>query len=141
MRLRDHDESLFDNWLSQAYMTSYGLPCIITRGNNVFGPHQFPEKLIPKFALLALKGEKLPVHGAGDAMRSYLHVSDVANAFSVVLHKGKIGEVYNIGTTVERTTVQVATDICAYFKLDPAATITHVTDRLFNDRRCARGCR
>ena len=49
----------------KAYMTSYKLPCIITRGNNVYGPHQFPEKLVPKFTLLARRGEALPVHGAG----------------------------------------------------------------------------
>ena len=58
----------------KSYMTSYKLPCIITRGNNVYGPHQFPEKLIPKMTLLAHRGAKLPVHGDGEAVRSYLHV-------------------------------------------------------------------
>ena len=56
----------------KAYMTSYKLPCIITRGNNVYGPHQFPEKLVPKFTLLAKRGEQLPVHGGGQARRSAL---------------------------------------------------------------------
>ena len=58
----------------RSYMTSYRLPCIITRGNNVYGPHQFPEKLIPKMTLLAHRGQELPVHGDGGAVRSYLHV-------------------------------------------------------------------
>ena len=59
----------------QAYYTSYQLPCIITRGNNVYGPHQYPEKLIPKFILLASKGAKLPIHGTGASLRSFLCVA------------------------------------------------------------------
>ena len=90
-------------------MTSYKMPCIITRGNNVYGPHQFPEKLIPKFTLLASRGAPLPVHGDGGATRSYLYVEDVAEAFETVLLKGKIGETYNIGTQKERTVLDVAT--------------------------------
>ena len=85
------------------------MPCIITRGNNVYGPHQFPEKLIPKFTLLASRGAPLPVHGDGGATRSYLFVEDVAEAFETVLLKGKIGETYNIGTQKERTVLDVAT--------------------------------
>ena len=90
-------------------MTSYKMPCIITRGNNVYGPHQFPEKLIPKFTLLASRGAPLPVHGDGGATRSYLYVEDVAEAFETVLLKGKVGETYNIGTQKERTVLDVAT--------------------------------
>ena len=90
-------------------MTSYKMPCIITRGNNVYGPHQYPEKLIPKFTLLASRGAPLPVHGDGGATRSYLFVEDVAEAFETVLLKGKIGETYNIGTQKERTVLDVAT--------------------------------
>lgn len=55
----------------KAYMTSYKLPCIITRGNNVYGPHQFPEKLVPKFTLLAKRGEQLPVHGGGQVLAPF----------------------------------------------------------------------
>lgn len=69
--------------LVKSYMTSYKLPCIITRGNNVYGPHQFPEKLIPKMTLLAQRGGSLPVHGDGQAVRSYLYVKDVARAFDI----------------------------------------------------------
>lgn len=76
--------------MARAYLTSYKMPVIVTRGNNVYGPRQFPEKLIPKFTLLAKRGEQLPVHGDGEAVRSYLHVTDVAAAFDTVLHKGLV---------------------------------------------------
>ena len=152
--------------MAKAYFTSYKLPVITTRGNNVYGPQQFPEKLIPKFALLASRGEKLPLHGdgelhgsskpqarinacaapkygqqglcacpgAGGATRSYLYVEDVAEAFDIVLHKGTVGETYNIGTQKERTVREVANDIAQIFGL-PANKITNVRDRAFNDRR------
>ncbi|KAM0027631.1 putative NAD-dependent epimerase/dehydratase, NAD(P)-binding domain-containing protein [Helianthus debilis subsp. tardiflorus] len=70
------------------YGRSYGLPVITTRGNNVYGPNQFPEKLIPKFILLAMRGQPLPIHGDGSNVRSYLYCEDVAEAFEVILHKG-----------------------------------------------------
>mmetsp|Transcript_23509 Transcript_23509/g.51593 ORF Transcript_23509/g.51593 Transcript_23509/m.51593 type:complete len:362 (-) Transcript_23509:496-1581(-) len=120
--------------MCKAYMTSYRMPIIITRGNNVYGPHQFPEKLVPKFTLLAARGRELPVHGDGSAVRSYLYVEDVAEAFDVVLHKGKIGEVYNIGTERERTVREVAVDIAKQFGQDEAK-IVNVKDRAFNDKR------
>ncbi len=237
----------------KAYMTSYKLPCIITRGNNVYGPHQFPEKLVPKFTLLAKRGEQLPVHGGGQvcqmqmslmhvwcteitqqrtsamfgahagscmkgatsqilqvaalistnhsmpssdmhaciavdvghvapcrwaghacpaltllllpwlqsrpdcaqmaalmmrqvtlsclgfcmqSTRSYLYVEDVAEAFDVILHKGVVGETYNIGTQKERTVMDVANAIARHFNV-PEERIIHVRDRAFNDQRCA----
>ena len=107
----------------------------MTRGNNVYGPHQYPEKLIPKFTLLAHRGSKLPIHGDGSSLRSFLYVTDVAAAFDVVLHKGVVGEVYNIGTRKERTVLQVAQDVCSHFGLDASSLLEHTTDRLFNDRR------
>jgi dTDP-glucose 4,6-dehydratase len=119
----------------KSYMTSYKLPCIITRGNNVYGPHQFPEKLIPKMTLLASRGDMLPVHGDGQAVRSYLHVRDVARAFDTVLHKGRIGEIYNIGTQKERSVNEVVAAIAEYFKLDKSC-VKNVPDRAFNDQRC-----
>ena len=73
--------------LVMAYGQSYNLPFITTRGNNVYGPHQFPEKLIPKFLLLAMEKKKLPIHGDGGNVRSYLFCEDVAEAFDLVLHK------------------------------------------------------
>ena len=121
--------------IARAYYTSYQLPVIVTRGNNVYGTHQFPEKMIPKFVLRAMRGEDLPIHGDGLAVRSYLHVDDVAEAFLLILALGEIGEIYNIGTQKERTVVDVARDICALFHQDPSVKIRHVRDRAFNDRR------
>ncbi|XP_047330107.1 trifunctional UDP-glucose 4,6-dehydratase/UDP-4-keto-6-deoxy-D-glucose 3,5-epimerase/UDP-4-keto-L-rhamnose-reductase RHM1-like [Impatiens glandulifera] len=121
--------------LVMAYGRSYGLPVITTRGNNVYGPKQFPEKLIPKFILLAMQGMPLPIHGDGSNVRSYLHCDDVAEAFDVVLHKGEVGHVYNIGTTKERRVIDVARDICKLFDKDPEKSIKYVENRPFNDQR------
>lgn len=120
--------------LARAYITSYKMPIIITRGNNVYGPHQFPEKLIPKFTLLASRGKDLPIHGDGMSRRSYLYVEDVASAFDTVLHQGETGETYNIGTQKERTVLEVAQAIADIFNLSPDKVV-HVKDRAFNDRR------
>ncbi|CAN0897340.1 Trifunctional UDP-glucose 4,6-dehydratase/UDP-4-keto-6-deoxy-D-glucose 3,5-epimerase/UDP-4-keto-L-rhamnose-reductase RHM1 [Linum grandiflorum] len=121
--------------LVMAYGRSYGLPVITTRGNNVYGPNQFPEKLIPKFILLAMMGKVLPIHGDGSNVRSYLYCEDVAEAFEVVLHKGEVGHVYNIGTKKERRVLDVASDICKMFSLEPNAQIKFVENRPFNDQR------
>ncbi|KAG0486778.1 hypothetical protein HPP92_008873 [Vanilla planifolia] len=121
--------------LVMAYGSSYGLPVITTRGNNVYGPNQFPEKLIPKFILLALRGQPLPIHGDGSNVRSYLYCEDVAEAFEVILHRGEIGHVYNIGTKKERRVIDVAKDICKLFAHDPDEVIKFVDNRPFNDQR------
>ncbi|XP_030466822.1 trifunctional UDP-glucose 4,6-dehydratase/UDP-4-keto-6-deoxy-D-glucose 3,5-epimerase/UDP-4-keto-L-rhamnose-reductase RHM1-like [Syzygium oleosum] len=121
--------------LVMAYGRSYGLPVITTRGNNVYGPNQFPEKLIPKFILLAMKGQPLPIHGDGSNVRSYLYCEDVAEAFEVILHKGEVGHVYNIGTKKERRVIDVAKEICKLFKMDPDTHIKFVENRPFNDQR------
>ncbi|KAG0615155.1 hypothetical protein M758_5G019400 [Ceratodon purpureus] len=121
--------------LVMAYGRSYGLPCITTRGNNVYGPNQFPEKLIPKFILLAMQGKPLPIHGDGSNVRSYLYCEDVAEAFECVLHKGVVGHVYNIGTKKERRVLDVAKDICNLFNLDYKKAIKMVDNRPFNDQR------
>ena len=150
--------------LVRAYHQTYKLPCVVTRGNNVYGPHQaratfrfllfpssptalpspgfdtflfrlqYPEKLVPKFVLLACLGRKLPVHGDGSALRSYLYVSDAAAAFDIILHKGAVGEVYNLGTVSELSTLAVTRSICQHLAADPASAL-HVEDRLYNDRR------
>jgi UDP-glucose 4,6-dehydratase len=121
--------------LVMAYGRSYGLPIITTRGNNVYGPNQFPEKLIPKFMLLAMQGQPLPIHGDGSNVRSYLYCDDVAEAFDVVLHKGSVGHVYNIGTKKERRVLDVAKDIIGLFNLDASKCIKFVDNRPFNDQR------
>ncbi|KAJ6894108.1 NAD-dependent epimerase/dehydratase family protein [Populus alba x Populus x berolinensis] len=121
--------------LVMAYGRSYGLPVITTRGNNVYGPNQFPEKLIPKFILLAMQGKDLPIHGDGSNVRSYLYCEDVAEAFEVILHKGEVGHVYNVGTKKERRVIDVAKDICNLFSKDPDKSIKFVENRPFNDQR------
>jgi UDP-glucose 4,6-dehydratase len=82
-----------------------------------------------------MRGEDLPVHGDGLAVRSYLYVEDVAEAFLVILAKGKVGEIYNIGTKKERTVVDVAKDICRMMGADASERVHHVRDRAFNDGR------
>ncbi|CAL9151536.1 unnamed protein product [Musa hybrid cultivar] len=121
--------------LVMAYGRSYGLPVITTRGNNVYGPNQFPEKLIPKFILLAMRGHPLPIHGDGSNVRSYLYCEDVAEAFEVVLHRGEVGHVYNIGTKKERRVIDVAKDVCKLFSLEADRVIEFVENRPFNDQR------
>ena len=98
--------------LVMAYGRSYGLPYIITRGNNVYGPNQYPEKAIPKFSILAKRGEKISIHGDGDVTRSYMHVDDAASAFDVILHRGTTAQIYNIGSREELTILSVARDVC-----------------------------
>ncbi|CAK9153188.1 unnamed protein product [Ilex paraguariensis] len=121
--------------LVMAYHRSYGLPTITTRGNNAYGPKQFPEELIPKLILLAMKGENLPIHGDGSNLRSCLYSEDVAEAFDVVLHRGVIGHVYNIGTKKERRVLDIARDICKLFDLNPDQVIQFVNDSHSSDKR------
>ncbi|KAI5062951.1 hypothetical protein GOP47_0021498 [Adiantum capillus-veneris] len=121
--------------LAMAYGTSYGLPVIITRGNNVYGPNQYPEKLISKFIALTMHGKPLPIHGDGSNARSYLYVEDVVEAFDLILHKGSPGQAYNIGTKEEKTVLEVAKDICMLFKVDPSKVVQLVKNRPFNDKR------
>ena len=98
-------------FLAKSYHRSFGMPIIITRGNNVYGPHQYPEKLIPKFINQLMRGRKLTLHGNGTNKRNFLYVEDVARAFEVVLFKAKVGLIYNIGGTNERANIDVAKDL------------------------------
>jgi UDP-glucose 4,6-dehydratase len=126
-------------FLAKSYHRSFGMPVIITRGNNVYGPHQFPEKLIPKFINLIKRGRPLTMHGTGQNMRNFLFVEDVARAFEIVLFRGKVGEIYNIGGTQERKNIDVARALLNLAGLkseeQQAAMITYVPDRAFNDLR------
>jgi dTDP-D-glucose 4,6-dehydratase len=79
--------------LVKAYQQSYSVPIIISRGNNVYGPRQYPEKVVPKFIHRAMRGMDMCIHGPGEQLRSYLHVDDVAAAFDTILHRGVTGEV------------------------------------------------
>ena len=123
-------------FLAKSYQRSFQMPIIITRGNNVYGPHQYPEKLIPKFINLLSRGRKVTLHGTGENTRNFLFVEDVARAFEVILFKGKVGMVYNIGGTNERKNIEVAKDLIrlAGYK-NESEMITYVEDRVFNDLR------
>ena len=83
--------------IAQSYLHSYKMPIIITRGNNVYGPNQYPEKLIPKFIKLLKENKKVTIQGNGSAVRGFLHSFDTARAFECILNNGTIGEIYNIG--------------------------------------------
>jgi UDP-glucose 4,6-dehydratase len=124
-------------FIVKSYATSFNSPVIITRGNNVFGPKQYPEKLIPKFILRLLRGEACCIHGDGGHTRNFLFVEDVARAFDAVLHNGEIGNTYNIGTDFEISNLEVAKKLLQLFGLEKREDelITFVKDRAFNDRR------
>jgi UDP-glucose 4,6-dehydratase len=132
-------------FIVKSYRTSFNLPTIITRGNNVYGPRQYPEKLIPKFTNILSRGQSCPLHGSGKNRRSFLHVEDVARAFDVILHKGRTGEIYNIGSEEEYENVDILERLIKIFRqhypqclnkdLPDSHYITFVRDRAFNDFR------
>lgn len=122
--------------LVRAYNKTYNIPAIITHCSNNYGPYQFPEKLIPLMILKALKDEKLPVYGDGKNVRDWIHVLDHCKAIDVVIKKGKIGEVYNIGGENERANIEVVSLIIE--KLGKSKNlIQFVKDRPGHDRRYA----
>jgi len=122
--------------LVRAYFETYGMPNLITRCSNNYGPYQYPEKLIPFFISQLLKGEKVPVYGDGLNVRDWLYVYDHCAAIDVVLHKGKAGEVYNIGGHNEKTNLEITKIILVAMGKDESS-IKYVEDRLGHDRRYA----
>lgn len=122
--------------LTRAYYETYKLPVLNTRCSNNYGPYQYPEKLIPFFISQLLKGEKVPVYGDGLNVRDWLYVYDHCEAIDVVLHKGKIGEVYNIGGHNEKTNMEITHLILDAMGKDESS-IKYVEDRLGHDRRYA----
>jgi dTDP-glucose 4,6-dehydratase len=120
--------------LVNAYYKTYGIPVIITRSSNNFGPRQFPEKLIPLFILKALHDEPLPVYGDGQNVRDWIYVEDNCAGVDTVLQKGKIGEVYNIGGGNEKNNMEITKLILEKIN-KTESLINHVEDRLGHDRR------
>lgn len=119
-----------------AFHDTYGMPVNITRCSNNYGPYHFPEKLIPLIISRALADEELPVYGTGENVRDWLHVADHCQAIDLVIHKGREGEVYNIGGHNERTNLEVVKTILK--ALDkPESLIRFVTDRPGHDMRYA----
>ncbi len=120
--------------LVNAYFITYGLPVTITRGSNNIGPYQYPEKVVPLFATNAIDEESLPLYGDGRQMREYQYVLDHCEAIDLVLHKGVLGEAYNIGTGEEMENVQMV-EILLKTLNRPHDLIKHVKDREGHDRR------
>jgi dTDP-glucose 4,6-dehydratase len=122
--------------LALAYFHTFHTPVIVTRCSNNYGPYQFPEKLIPLMIANALNDKPLPVYGDGLNVRDWLYVEDHCSALDTVLHKGKEGEIYNIGGNNEKKNIEIVKLILQELE-KPESLITFVQDRLGHDRRYA----
>lgn len=122
--------------LVQAYNRTFGLATTISRCSNNYGPYHFPEKLIPLMIKNALANQTLPVYGNGENVRDWLHVYDHCTAIDLIIHTGRVGEVYNIGGHNERTNIEVVKTILRELK-KPETLIRYVTDRKGHDLRYA----
>jgi dTDP-glucose 4,6-dehydratase len=125
--------------LVYAYFVTYGLPVTTTRGSNNIGPFHYPEKAVPLFTTNAIDNLPLPIYGDGLQMRDYQYVLDHCEAIDLVLHQGQLGEVYNVGTEVETTNIEMARKILDILG-KPHSLLTHVVDRAGHDRRYALDC-
>lgn len=122
--------------LTLAFHRTYGLPVTISRCSNNYGPYQFPEKLIPLMIMKALADESLPVYGEGLNVRDWLYVEDHCKAIDMIIHNGKVGEVYNVGGHNEKQNIEVVKTILAHLS-KPESLITYVKDRAGHDLRYA----
>ncbi|TVY56130.1 Trifunctional UDP-glucose 4,6-dehydratase/UDP-4-keto-6-deoxy-D-glucose 3,5-epimerase/UDP-4-keto-L-rhamnose-reductase RHM2 [Lachnellula cervina] len=129
--------------LVHSYQKSFKLPVIIVRSNNVYGPHQYPEKIIPKFSLLLHRRQPVVLHGDGTPTRRYLFAGDAADAFDTILHKGQMDQIYNVGSYDEISNLTLCSKLLTYLDL-PHETqeelhkwVKHTVDRPFNDHRYA----
>lgn len=125
--------------IAQSYCHSYKMPIIITRGNNVYGPNQYPEKLIPRFIKLLKEDKKVTIQGKGTSVRAFLHAYDTAKAFECILEKGEVGEIYNIGCdeNMEFSVMEIAKILIKMIKNteDYDEWIEYIEDRPYNDQR------
>ena len=122
--------------LVMAYYRTYGLPVTISRCSNNYGPYHFPEKLIPLMIANALADKPLPVYGNGENVRDWLYVEDHCRAIDLIIHAGKVGEVYNVGGHNEKRNIDIVRIICQELG-KPESLIVHVEDRKGHDRRYA----
>ncbi|OGC22121.1 dTDP-glucose 4,6-dehydratase [candidate division WOR-1 bacterium RIFOXYB2_FULL_42_35] len=125
--------------LVRSYFKTHGLPVLITRSSNNYGPYQYPEKIIPLFITNALQKQQLPLYGDGKNVRDWLYVVDNCEAVDLVLRQGKLGEVYNIGGESERQNIEVTKIILKELGLSEEL-IKYVDDRLGHDRRYSIDC-
>lgn len=123
----------------RSFYKTYGTPVLITRTSNNFGPYQFPEKIIPLFVTNLIDGLKVPLYGDGMNVRDWIYVMDNCHALDLVLHKGKIGEAYNIGGGNEKPNVWITKTILKLLE-KPESMIQPVADRLGHDRRYSVDC-
>jgi UDP-glucose 4,6-dehydratase len=123
----------------KSYYYSFNFPIIITRGNNVYGPRQYPEKLIPKFIKALLNNNKCTIHGKGESRRNFIYVDDVSTALDTIIKYGIINNIYNIGTKNEYSVIDIAKKLINILKPNEDFNdwIEYVDDRLFNDFRYA----
>jgi len=125
--------------IAKSYYFSFKMPIIITRGNNVYGPNQYPEKLIPRFIELLKEDKPVTIQGDGSNVRAFLHVLDVCGALECILEKGQLGEIYNIGSDdhYEYSVLEIAQKLIRLIKNteDYDKWITYIADRPFNDKR------
>ena len=126
--------------LVNAYYKSFKIPVIIVRSNNVYGPHQYPEKVIPKFLMLLNRGKKMTLHGDGSNTRRYLFAGDAADAFDTIFHKGQVGQIYNVGSSDEISNKKLSLMLlkeCGIDEADAEQWTEYTHDRPFNDHRYA----
>ena len=125
--------------IAQSYNHSFKMPIIISRGNNVYGPNQYPEKVIPRFIKLLKENKKVTIQGKGTAVRGFLHAQDTAEAFECILERGEIGEIYNIGCNdnMEYSVMEIAKILIKKIKSTENYDewIEYIEDRPFNDQR------
>lgn len=124
-------------FLVKSYGSSFKLPYVILRGNNVYGPHQYPEKVIPAFTMALLKGERMKIQGTGEALRMFIHVNDVVKGVECVLLQGQTTHTYNIGCQDQYSVLDIAKKIHTILKPNESfeTQIQFIEDRLFNDCR------
>ncbi|MDW7999000.1 MAG: dTDP-glucose 4,6-dehydratase [Thermodesulfovibrio sp.] len=120
--------------LGRAYFRTYGLPVITVRPSNTYGAWQYPEKLIPVIILKALNDEPIPIYGDGSNVREWLYVEDCATALLEIIEKGKVGEIYNVGSGIEKKNIEVVRAILSLLK-KPESLIQFVKDRPGHDFR------
>jgi dTDP-glucose 4,6-dehydratase len=125
--------------LARSYYKTYDLPVIITRSSNNFGPYQFPEKVVPLFITNLIEDKKVPIYGDGLNVRDWLYVIDNCEGIDFVMHKGKIGEDYNIGGGNELTNIEITKLILKELDKDESS-IEYVKDRAGHDRRYSLDC-
>ena len=127
-------------FIVRSYYYSYKLPVVIIRCNNVYGPNQYPEKIIPKFITLLKENKKLPIHGCGLTRRNFIYIDDVVNAINIIIAKGQENNIYNIGSADEYNVIEIATILLKMVKGDEENVVNwieYTKDRNFNDFRYA----